>query len=96
MRYFDGTGVCWRLERGGRKMTTIQLEIPEEMAESIREQGLMNPDGLREMLRDSLRVKANVYFKDLAGRVERLGIPPMSEEEIQAEIDAARAERKQK
>lgn len=73
-------------------MTTIQLQIPDELAESIRGQGLMTQDGLCEMLRDALRVKANVFFGDLADQVERLGIPAMSEEEIQDEVNAVRAQ----
>jgi len=75
-------------------MTTIQLEIPEELAESIREQGLLNRDGLEGMLRDALRSKSIAFIRDFVKENERLGIPPMSEEEIQAEIDAMRAEKR--
>ena len=75
-------------------MTTIQLELPDQLAESIRRKGLLHPDGLREMLQDALRIKSNAFFRDVADQVERAGIPPMSEEEIQAEIDAMRAEKR--
>jgi len=68
-------------------MTTIQLEIPEDLAEPIRRNGQLNQEGLR----DALRVKANAFIDDITGRTERLGIPPMSEEEIQAAIDAVRS-----
>ena len=71
-------------------MTTIQLEIPEDLVESIRRNGRLNQDGLREMLRDALRAKANAFIDDVTGRTERLGIPHMSEEEIQDAIDAVR------
>ena len=75
-------------------MTTIQLEIPEDLAESIRRKGMLTQDGLREMLRDALRSKANAFIGEVTDRIERAGIPPMSDDEIQAEIDAMHAERK--
>ena len=72
--------------------TTVELEIPEDLADSLRRQGLLNPDELREILKDALRTKANAFFSDLTDRVKRAGVPPMSDDEIQAEIDAVRAE----
>ena len=73
-------------------MTTIELELPEELAEPIRGQGRLNPDGLREMLRESLRFQSIAFISELVEKGERLGIPVMSEEEIQAEVDAVRDE----
>ena len=73
-------------------MTTFQLEIPADLEESLREQGWWNQEAMRKALREALRLQSIVFFKDLADKVERLGTPPMSEEEIQAEIDAMRAE----
>jgi hypothetical protein len=83
---------------GGAKedgnMTTVQLELPDQLANSIRAQGQLHSDGRCEMLQDALRAKANVFIDDVAERIKRAGVPPMSDDEIQAEIDAMRAERK--
>ena len=73
-------------------MTTFQLEIPTDLEESLREQGWWNQEDMRKALREALRLQAIAFFKDLADKVESLGTPPMSEEEIQAEIDAMHAE----
>jgi hypothetical protein len=74
-------------------MTTIQLELPDEMAETIRQEGLLTPEGLREMPRDALRSKALAFINDFVAENKRLGAVPMTTEEIQAEIDAMRAEK---
>ena len=75
-------------------MTTIQLELPDTMAESIRQKGLLNQNGLRQMLREALRSQAIDFFREYAAEGKRMGLVAMSEEEIQAEIDAARAAEK--
>lgn len=73
-------------------MTRLKLEIvlPDALAEQARDAGLLEPSAVEQMVRKALLVK----------RVERLGearqalaadpLPPMTSEEIQAEIDAYR------
>ncbi|GIL00100.1 MAG: hypothetical protein BroJett029_43080 [Alphaproteobacteria bacterium] len=75
-------------------MTRLNLEIvlPDALAEQAREAGLLEPAAVEEMVRRAL----------LARRVERLAearralaanpLPPMTSEEIQAEIDACRSD----
>ena len=75
-------------------MTRLSLEIvlPDALAEQARQAGLLEPAAVEEMVRQAL----------LARRVERLAEardllavtppPPMTSEEIQAEIDAYRSE----
>ncbi len=75
-------------------MTTLQvkLELPDPLAAEAQAAGLLAPEQLERMLREALRAK----------RVEKLAVarevlaanplPPMTPEEIQAEIDAYRAE----
>lgn len=75
-------------------MATLQvkLELPDPLAEEAQAAGLLAPRQLERLLREALRAK----------RVEKLAVtrevlaanplPPMTPEEIQAEIDAYRAQ----
>ena len=75
-------------------MTTLQvkLELPDPLAAEAQAAGLLTPEQLERMLREALRAKR---VEKLAAAREVLAanpLPPMTPEEIQAEIDAYRAE----
>ena len=78
-------------------MTMIQIELPEATAKAAREAGLLTPESLERMLSDALKRKevANSLLS-MTDRVAASGIEPMSMEEINAEVKAARAERRQR
>ncbi len=77
-------------------MTTLELTLtlPDRLAEEAKAERLLTPKELERIVREALHAK----------RIERLGnarevlaanpIPPMTPEEIQAEIDAYRAEQR--
>ena len=76
-------------------MTTIQIDLPDAMALAARDAGLLTPQALQRLLTDALeRQQAARELLQLADRVAEAGIPPMSMEEINAEVKAARAERR--
>jgi hypothetical protein len=78
-------------------MTTIQIELPEATAQAARAAGLLTPQALDRLLTDALkRQEAADSLLSIADRVAAAGIEPMSMEEINAEVKAARAERKQR
>jgi hypothetical protein len=78
-------------------MTTIQIELPEATAQAAREAGLLTPQALERLLNDALRRKqAADSLLSIADRVAAAGIEPMSMEEINAEVKAARAARKER
>jgi len=78
-------------------MTTIQIELPEATAQAAREAGLLTPQALERLLTDALRRKqAADSLLSIADRVAAAGIEPMSMEEINAEVKAARAARKER
>ena len=78
-------------------MTTIQIELPDATANAARDAGLLTPQALERLINDALRRKqAADSLLSIAKRVAAAGIPPMSMEEINAEVKAARAERKQR
>jgi len=73
-------------------MTTVQIALPDQLVQEAQRAGLLAPEKVEQMLREQLR----------AGRIDRLArarqklvaepLPAMTPEEIQAEIDAYRAE----
>ena len=76
-------------------MTKIQIELPEATAKAAREAGLLTPQVLDRLLTDAIRrQQAGDRLLSIADRVAEAGIEPMSVEEIDAEVKAARAERK--
>lgn len=78
-------------------MTTIQIELPDATAQAAREAGLLTPQALERLLNHALqRKQAADSLLSIVGRVAEAGIAPMSMDEINAEVKAARAEQKQR
>lgn len=78
-------------------MTTIQIELPDATARAARDAGLLTPQALERLLTNALkRQQAADSLLSIADRVAAAGIEPMSMEEINAEVKAARAERRQR
>ena len=76
-------------------MTTISIELPEATAQAARAAGLLTPQALDRLLTDALRRQhAADALLAVADRVAEAGIAPMSDDEINAEVKASRAERK--
>ncbi len=78
-------------------MTTIQIELPDATAQAARDAGLLTPQAIERLLNDALKRKqAAQALLSIADRVAAAGISPMSMEEINAEVNAARAERRER
>ena len=77
-------------------MTTleIKLSLPDKVANDAKAAGLLPPEAIEMLIAEALRRKAFDEILSNADRVEAAGIPPMSMEEINAEIEAYRAERR--
>lgn len=77
--------------------TTLTIELPDTTVNAAREAGLLTPQALDRLLNEALRRKqAADSLLSIAERVAAAGIEPMSMEEINAEVKAARAERKKR
>ena len=79
-------------------MTTLELklDIPDRLAQDAAQMGLLEPDKLQALLREAVRDRRIAQLAEARARVAAAGIAPMSMEEIQAEVDAYRAERQGK
>ena len=76
-------------------MTELKVTLPDRLAREAREAGLLSPRAIKRLLREAMRRRAAAReFLSVADRVAAAGVPPMSEEEIQAEVDAVRRARR--
>ena len=72
----------------------LKLSLPDRLAQEAQAAGLLTPEAIESMLRETLR---RLHVEELRQTMVTLAdadIPPMSMEEIEAEINAYRNERR--
>jgi hypothetical protein len=78
-------------------MTKIQIELPDATAKAAKEAGLLTPQALDRLLTDAIRRRqAADSLLTIADRVASAGVEPMPIEDIDAEVKAVRASRRQR
>ena len=77
-------------------MTQIQLTLalPDSLAGEARAAGLLNPEAIERLLREAVRQRRIGRLFETADRLAGLPLPPLTEAEVEAEIQAARAARR--
>ncbi len=72
-------------------MTTVQITLPDALAQEAASAGLLSPEAIERILREKLR--ADRIARMAAARAELAAHPlaPMTPEEIAAEIAAYRS-----
>jgi len=74
-------------------MTQVNLSLPDELARQAQQAGLLQPEAIEELLREAVRERQVNRLFETMEQLHNLE-PRLSEEEIQAELKAARAERR--
>jgi hypothetical protein len=74
----------------------VKLELPDPLAKEAETMGLLEPQALQALLREAVRNRRIARLAEARRKIAAAGIPPMTMEEIQAEIKAYRAERRTK
>jgi len=75
-------------------MTTIEIDLPEATAKAARDAGLLTSQALDRLLIDAIRRQhAADALLAIADQVADAGVAPMSMEEIDDEVKAARKQR---
>ena len=77
-------------------MTTITIELPEELAEEARRHGLLAASAVEAMIRGTLRRRAARELLEAAGKLAAAELPPLTLAEIQEEVDAVRSQRRRR
>lgn len=77
-------------------MTTLEvkLDLPESLAKEAQQAGLLTPQALEAMLRERLRTQRVTELREAVKQMVSAGSAPMTMEEIEAEIQAYRKERR--
>ena len=78
-------------------MTTtveVKLDLPDALAQEVTRMGLLEPNALQAMLRDAVRARRIERLAEARKKIAAAGVPPLTMEEINAEIKADRAERR--
>jgi len=74
-------------------MTQVELKLalPDPLARDAEAAGLLTPEAIERLLREEVRRRRVDRLFDAADRLAALAIPPLTEAEDEAEIQAARA-----
>jgi len=74
--------------------STVQITIPDALAKEAAAEGLLEPGSIEAILRERLAAARVVKMQTTRFKFSPSGTPPMTAEEIEAEIKAYRAERR--
>lgn len=78
-------------------MTTVQITLPDQLAQEAQRAGLLSQPALEKLLREQLQMQRQNSFFAAMERMEQLAEPSaMSPEEVAGEIRAMREERRAK
>lgn len=77
-------------------MTNVQIKLalPDALAREAEERGLLDPEAVERMIREEVRRGRVDPLFQAADRLAALPAPPLTEEELESEIAAARRARR--
>jgi hypothetical protein len=73
-------------------MTTVQINLPDELVQQANSAGLLAPEEVEDMLRERLRIRAGQELRVLWSRLPLDEITPEIEDEIADVVRAVRAD----
>ncbi|CAM4198798.1 hypothetical protein [Roseateles saccharophilus] len=73
-------------------MTTVQITLPDELAQKAASAGLLSADAMEAMLREQLRRRAGDSLQALWQRLPADELTPEIEQEIVEEVRQVRAQ----
>ena len=74
-------------------MTKLTIQLPDNLAQEAKDAGLLSPDAIEAMLREYLRRDTIDSLFKTADQLSEAKFQPMTMDEIQAEVNAVRAQR---
>lgn len=75
-------------------MTTVQITLPDALAQEAANAGLLTPEKIESLLRQRLRAERIERLQAARAKLVAEPLQPMTPEEIQAEVKAYRAEQR--
>jgi hypothetical protein len=71
-------------------MTKLTIDLPDNLVKEAQDAGLLAPAAVEAMLREQLRRRAVDGLFAAADKLAAANFPPMTLDEIQAEVNAVR------
>ena len=75
-------------------MTTVQIVLPDALAQEAATAGLLAPENIERILRERLRADRVERMKTARAALTTYPLAPMTPEEINAEIDGYRSKQR--
>jgi hypothetical protein len=75
-------------------MTTVEISLPDDLARRAESAGLLSDAAIQRLLEDAVRRRVGHALLDVARQIQSAAIPPMTDDEIMVEVEAARAGRR--
>ena len=72
-------------------MTTIQLSLPDDLAEKAMKAGLLSAEAIQDLLREQLRRQAGETLREAWSRLPKEELTPEVEQEVVEAVRAYRA-----
>lgn len=77
-------------------MTTVQIQLPDELAQDAQAAGLLAPEVMAAMLREQLRKQAGQDLRAMWERMPQEELTPEIERMIVDEVREVRAEKRKR
>ena len=74
----------------------FKVNLPDTLASEAKAAGLLTPQAIERLLREAVRAQSVNELFEAADRMAATDIPPMTMQEIQAEVDAVRQARRER
>ena len=74
--------------------TELKLTLPDGLAREAEASGLLTPEAIEALLREEIRRRRINRLFDAADGLADLDSPPLTEAEVEAEIEAVRRSRR--
>jgi hypothetical protein len=72
----------------------IRVELPDGLAREAEARGLLTPESIESLIREEIRRRQVDALFDAADRLAASREPPLTQEELEEEIQAARRQRR--
>jgi hypothetical protein len=83
------------MSEDNRVVIELTLDLPDSVAREAEAGGLLTPAAVEALLRAELRRRAAERLAEVRARLAAVPLPPMTEEEVEKEIQAVRAARRE-
>jgi hypothetical protein len=75
-------------------MTTLYLNLPDDLARRAQNEGLLTDAAIGQLLEEAIRRAAGRRLLELGRRLQQDGAAPMSDDAVVDEVKAVRAARR--